>query len=103
MSDFALALEHYRLLFPTLASLGTGPIPAAWKCEYDRVAALGLDATLVTATGADGSSVGAQRNFDQKHLLRALHERRAELDNTYRPFAPTAPRHGIGIRVKVLP
>lgn len=99
MSDFDLALEHYRLQFPTLASLGTSA--ATWKVEYDRVAALGLEATLVTGTGADGSSVAAQRNFDQKHLLRALHERRAELDSAYTPFAPTVPRRGIGVRVRV--
>jgi hypothetical protein len=103
VSDFALALEHYRLHFPTVESLGVGDPPHLWLEEYKRVAALGLDATLVTTTGADGSSVGAQRNFDQKILLRALHERRAELEINYQPFAPTVPRHGIGVRVRVWP
>ena len=102
MTDFDLALEHYRLLFPSLASLGSGTPPAAWKTEYSRVAALGLEATLITSTGADGSNVNAQRNFDQKHLLRALHERRAELDSTYIPFAQIAPRRGIGVRVRIV-
>ena len=100
MSDFDLALEHYRLQFPDLTSLGVDA--QFWRTEYDRVAALGLEATLVTGTGADGSNVSAQRNFDQKHLLRALHERRAELDSSYTPFAPTVPRRGIGVRVQVV-
>ena len=101
MSDFDLAIEHYRLQFPTLASLGVNTPPVKWKAEYDRVASTGLASTLVTTTGADGSSVGAQRNFDQRILLRALHERRAELDSTYVPFAPTKPRQSMGIRVTV--
>jgi hypothetical protein len=101
VSDLDLAIEHYRLQFPTLASLGGNNPPIHWKAEYDRVASTGLASTLVTSTGADGSSVGAQRNFDQRILLRALHERRAQLDSTYVPFAPTKPRQSLGIRVTV--
>ena len=101
MSDLDLAIEHYRLQFPTLDSLGGSNPPIKWKAEYDRVASTGLASTLVTSTGADGSSVGAQRNFDQRILLRALHERRAQLDSTYVPFAPTKPRQSLGIRVTV--
>ncbi len=88
--DFQLAVQHYRLQFPDLAALGAGAIPALWKKEYDRVAESGLGATLVTNTAGDGTSVGAQRNFEQKILLRALHARRAELDDNYKPYAPAA-------------
>jgi hypothetical protein len=101
VSDFDLALEHYRLQFPTLASLGDGDPPYDWKTEYDRVSTTGFASTLVTSIGADGSQTGAQRNFDQRHLLTALHTRRGELDTAYTPFAPPAPRRALGIRVTV--
>lgn len=60
-----------------------GTPPAAWLAEYTSVSATGLSATLVTSTNMEGSSAGAQRNFDQKVLLAALHARRGELDSAY--------------------
>lgn len=101
MTDLELALEHYRLIFPDLASLGTGSPPALWKAEYDRVASTGLSATLVTQTSSEGQSVQAQKNFSQKSLLTALHERRAELDTNYTPFAPGRIRRALGFRVRL--
>jgi hypothetical protein len=101
VSDFDLALEHYRLQFPTLATLGEGSPPVVWKAEYDRVAATGLATTLVTGTSSEGSSVNGTKNFNQRILLRALHERRAELDTDYQPFAPSRPRRALGIRVRL--
>lgn len=87
MDDFQLALAHYRLLFPALASLAAGAQDvtgvARWRAEYDRVASCGLSATLITNSTMEGGGVGASRNFDQKTLLAALHARRAELDSTY--------------------
>jgi len=101
VDDYTLALQHYRLLFPTLVSLGAGSPPATWKAEYDRLAATGLSATLVTQTSSEGQSVGAQRNFSQKALLTALHERRSELDTNYQPFAPGKVRRALGFRVRL--
>lgn len=83
MDDFTLALAHYRLLFPDLASLGVGTPPPIWKTEYDRVAASGLSATLLTSTTMEGGGGGFIRNYDQKTLLAALHTRRGELDSDY--------------------
>jgi hypothetical protein len=101
VTDLELALEHYRLIFPDLASLGEGAPPSAWKAEYDRVASTGLSATLVTQTSSEGQSVQAQKNFSQKSLLTALHERRAELDTNYQPFAPGRIRRALGFRVRL--
>ena len=85
-----LALAHYALQFPDLASLGTGTPPATWKAEYDRVMDVALAPVLVTGTGNEGTNVNALRNFDQKTLLTALHARRNQLDSTYTsPFANT--------------
>lgn len=101
-SDFSLALAHYRIQFPDAASLGAGAPPVSWKAEYDRVANLSLGQTLVTSTGAEGANVSAIRNFDQTVLLRALHARRAELDDTYDAMAPTlAGARPMGITVRM--
>lgn len=101
-SDFSLALAHYRLQFPDLAALGSGNPPATWKTEYDRVANISLGQTLVTATGAEGATVSAIRNFDQTVLLRALHARRQELDPNYSAMAPSlAGARPMGITVRV--
>lgn len=84
MSDQELCLYHYRIMFPTLASLGTVENPiSVWNAEYMRLASGGLSATLVIAHGADGSSANAVRNFDQKLLLSALITRRSELDTEW--------------------
>jgi hypothetical protein len=91
VDDYAIALAHYRLLFPDLASLGTGDPPFTWYAEYNRVVALGLSATLITSTNMEGSAAGASRNFDQKTLLLALHARRGELDGEYLESLTTAP------------
>jgi hypothetical protein len=106
VSDFELALAHYRLLFPDLASLGAGVIPSAWKAEYDRIVSLGLSATLVTSTTFTGGTGGSGvRNFDQKILLQALHTRRGELDPAYAAaaFAESsgAPARRLGITVQL--
>jgi hypothetical protein len=101
MSDYELALEHYRMLFPDGDALGEGSPPQAWKAEYDRLAKSGLSATLVTQTSTEGMSVSSQKNFDQKTLLRALHDRRAELDSDYQPFTPGKIRRSLGIRVRL--
>lgn len=90
--DEQLALAHYALQFPTLASLGSGNPPSSWKAEYDRVAETGLGAQLVTSVSSEGTTTGAARNFDQKTLLWALHIRRYQLDPTYvSPFQPPPP------------
>lgn len=106
MSDFELALAHYRLLFPDVGSLGDGTPPAAWKAEYDRVVSLGLAATLVTSSTFTGGTGGSGvRNFDQKILLQALHTRRGELDADYAAsiFAEStaAPARRLGITVQL--
>lgn len=90
--DFQLALAHYRGQFKTLADLGGGAEPAAWKAEYDRVAASGFGAVLITSSSFEGGAGSGQRNFDQKTLLKALHARRAELDPSHddTAFAPAA-------------
>jgi hypothetical protein len=80
--DIALALAHYRVMFPDLGSLGTGTPPATWKTEYDRVAAA-FDRVLLTSGSFEGGQGTGERYFDQKALLRALHKRRTELDATY--------------------
>lgn len=104
VDDFDLALAHYRLLFPTLASLGTAA--ADWRTEYDRVAASGLSPTLLTSTSFEGGASGASRNFSQTVLLEALHCRRAELDSDYSATVTApAPRLGrpMGITVRLGP
>lgn len=98
MTDLQLALAHYAIQFPDLASLGAGSPPATWKTEYDRVMDTAFAPVLVTGTGSEGSNVNASRNFDQKTLLHALHVRRNQLDETYTaPFA--APPVKLGRRV----
>lgn len=88
MTDLQIALAHYALQFPDLASLGAGTPPATWKAEYDRVMDTALAPILVTGTGSEGTNVNAMRNFDQKTMLTALHARRNQLDSTYTaPFA----------------
>lgn len=102
MDDHDLALAHYRLEFPDLASLGVAA--ATWRTEYDRVAASGLSATLLTSTSFEGGASSASRQFEQKVLLHALHTRRAELDAAYLATV-TAPapilRQPMGIRVRL--
>ena len=100
-ADFELALAHYRMLFADLAALGTAG--ATWRVEYDRVAATGLSATLITTLSHEGGSSGAARNFEQTVLLRALLARRAELDSVFAAtvFAPTTARRNLGIRVRL--
>jgi hypothetical protein len=86
MSNYNLALAHYRLQFPDAGSLGSGDPPATWKTEYDRVAGVTLDSVLLTSGSFEGGQGSGIRNFDQTVLLRALHARRAELDpNDSRP------------------
>jgi len=103
VSDFELALAHYRLSFPDLSSLGSGTPPAAWKTEYDRVAAFGLTATLLTSSSSVAGSASSQKNFDQKTLLHALHTRRSELDSTYATAlsVPVTPRRNLGITLNI--
>jgi hypothetical protein len=102
-ADFQLALAHYRMQFPDLASLGSGDIPGDWKAEYDRVASEGITATLITRLSYEGGSQEGISNFDQKALMRALLTRRAELDPTFESvaFDPAAimPTRRLGIRV----
>jgi hypothetical protein len=93
VSDFELALVHYRLLFPAVASLGVAPACEVWKQEYDRIAASGLRATLIVGTTSDAGGATAQRQFDQKVLLRALIIRRAELDETFEAAVLAPPSH----------
>jgi hypothetical protein len=94
MSDDDLCLAHYRMMFPSLASLGTGTPPPVWQAEYDRIAKSGLSATLMTSVSGDGGNASAMKNFDQKILLRALMLRRAELDTVFDAaiFAPPGAR-----------
>lgn len=83
MSPYIVALNHYRLQFPTLDSLGAGDPPATWKTEYDRVAGSAFSELFVTNTSYEGANTTVQARFDQMTLLTALHDRRAELDSTY--------------------
>lgn len=91
MSDYRLALAHYRLLFPDLASLGMGTPPATWMTEYNRVVSSAFGEVTLTSTSFEGGSGSGQRNFDQSILLRALHNRRTELDCTYVALDPVRP------------
>jgi hypothetical protein len=91
--DFMLALAHYRIEFPTVASLGSGdPHPDKWNEERLRVSDEGISATLITQNGYEGGSATAQKNFDQRAVLRALYTRRAELQPAFDDavFAPPA-------------
>jgi hypothetical protein len=104
MDDFALALQHYRLLFPDVASLGTGTPPATWWAEYLRVSQQGLTATLITNLSTEGASHSGVKNFPQKTLLSALHARRGELDTDYSDHLATGSgvqRRPIGIRIQL--
>lgn len=104
MTDLQLALAHYALQFPDLASLGTGTPPDLWKAEYDRVMDTALAPVLVTGTGNEGTNVNALRNFDQRILLSALHARRNQLDSTYvSPFAnaPAVLGRRVGFQVQL--
>jgi hypothetical protein len=102
-ADFQLALAHYRMQFPDVASMGTGTPPGDWKAEYDRVASEGITATLITRLAYEGGSQEGIANFDQKALMRALLTRRAELDPAFSAtaFDPAAvtPSRRLGIRV----
>lgn len=103
VADFQLALSHYRMQFPDVASLGTGAMPGDWKAEYDRVASEGLGATLITEMNYEGGGHRGIQNFDQKTLIRALLARRAELDPTFHDtaFAPARilPTRPMSVRV----
>lgn len=103
LADFQLALAHYRMRFPDVASLGSGINPEDWMLEYDRVASEGLSATLITELNYEGGGHRGIENFDQKTILRALLTRRAELDPSFDSIAfgqPTlVPRRRMGIRV----
>lgn len=106
MLDDQLALVHYRLLFPTLESLGDGDPPDTWKTEYDRVSASAFSELTVTqSSGGDGSQVGGVKNYTQSTLLTALHTRRAELDPDYAAvaFAPSSipPYRSLGVTVRL--
>ena len=97
MDDYALALAHYRLTFPTLASLGNSA--STWRTEYDRVSSIGLSSTTVIGSSSEGATASAIRNFSQRVLMTALHAVRAELDSTYMVLINAAPptfgqRHG---------
>jgi hypothetical protein len=102
--DYLDALAHYRTLFPTLASLGTGA--AAWSEEVARVASGALAAVLATGADIEGGSISGIANFNQRARLRALHARRAEVDSLYtNPYAmpvsrAMAPMPG-GFRVRL--
>jgi hypothetical protein len=102
-ADFQIAIAHYRMQFPTLASLGDGTIPGDWKAEYDRVASEGLSATLITELTYEGGGHRGIQNFDQKILIRALMARRAELDSTFHDtaFSPARilPSRTMSVRV----
>jgi len=104
-SDFDLALAHYRLLFPTLASLGAAPGCGVWRAEYDRLVKSGLSAMLIVQSSTDGGNTTATRNYDQKELLRAVLTRRAELDTDFDDliFAPVSKksRRRLGITVRL--
>lgn len=80
MTDFDLALAHYRLTFPNLASLGAAPAYPTWRAEYDRVADGGLNAVLITSNAYEGASGSGQKNFAQTVLLEALLVLLAERD-----------------------
>lgn len=96
MTDSELALVHYRMKFPSLAAIGLNSAEK-WQAEYDRVAAGGLAATLITSSGSDGGTTGAERNFDQKILLEALITVRAELDSAFKESV-LAPSTGLRAR-----
>lgn len=102
-ADFQLALAHYRMFFPDLASLGAGTPPDVWKAEYDRIASEGITSTLITRLSYEGGSTEGIGNFDQRALMRALLTVRAELDPSFAPvaFDPAmiCPSRRIGIRV----
>lgn|ERR1043166_184037 len=83
MSPYRLALAHYRIQFPDLASLGTGDPPSAWKTEYDRVASTAFSSLLLTHSAFEGGTGSGEKLFDQEVLLTALHDRRGELDDDY--------------------
>ena len=97
--DLQLALAHYALLFPDRASLGEGTPPTTWKAEYDRVSAEGLSSTLINAASFEGGQASALKNFDQKTLLRALLQRRSDLDSSFIPFKRTPRNLGITLRI----
>ena len=105
MSDNEIALAHYRIQFPDLASLGSAPGCATWKAEYDRLVAGGFSATLITGSASDGQNTTAQRNFDQKVLIAAVLTRRAELDTAFddHALAPVQikPRRRLGYVVSL--
>lgn len=92
-ASFLDALVYYRTKFPDLASLGTGNPPATWKAELDVVAPEALDAMTATTVNLDGGSVSGSLNFAQVWKMRALHARRAELDETYiNPYLQPVPQ-----------
>lgn len=76
------ALVDYRVMFPTIASLGEGNPPAAWE-EARLAARVALDAVQGTSATLEGGSVSGFRNFPQYHKLRAIYAVRAELDEEY--------------------
>lgn len=91
-SDQQLVLSHYRMMFPDLASLGSGNPPAKWQAEYTRIAESGLAATLITGSTFESGGATAQKNFPQTVLMRGLLTVRAELDPAFDDLAFAPPR-----------
>lgn len=103
--ELQLVIAHYRMMFPTKESLGTGEPPIAWLAEYQRVAACGLAATLITGTNFDTGSASGQRNFPQTTVMRGLLIVRAEHDPLFddKAFEPprVKPRRTLGFLVRL--
>lgn len=103
---FQDAWVKYCTLFPTLASLGSGDPPAAWKAELDAVSPGAFDQVVATSLALEGGNMAGQLNFPQMHLVRALYARRAALDedfaNPYDTAAPAPPvRRQLGSLVRL--
>ncbi|MEQ1862731.1 MAG: hypothetical protein ABMA13_22655 [Chthoniobacteraceae bacterium] len=81
-SDYLDALVDYRVMFPTLESLGAGTPPIAWEAERLKARAA-LDAILATSVQLEGGGISGFRQFAQQHKLRAIYAVRAELDEDY--------------------
>jgi hypothetical protein len=108
-SDYLDAVVHYRNKFPTLASLSTTDSDLAlWKAELAAVEAGTFDSMIGTSISLTDGNVSGVVNFSQKHLVRALYARRAELDSTYTnpydiPVASPKPFFVLGTRVTLNP
>lgn len=93
-ADLMLALADCRIRFPGDPGDGlTAGNLVKWQTDYAAARDSATAKVLITATQFEGGgSTQAQRQFDARHLARALLLRRAELDPDFDDlaFAPPA-------------